>query len=295
MTKAGRILIIGVLINFSVCYFNHFEIDTARRIRDFTVPSSPEVKGEVLLRNLYALLVVHYSDISDENLKRVFPTLSQLAFTPLAEEELTLEKFGELIDQLGIRGRDKKDEYESFKDKVEKPSGDTFFGDFLHIFENHFVRLLNTSPLDSAFRFVRGLVMAENIAGQMLHELDNTSEDYFQLALSKYMWALTHHQKDGEEIKRENSMFYLDYYGDYNWDYFTPQEQNTILAATFILLEYKLHQKWRENLSRNLPQVIQDLYGNKNTRNRLLEVKETIKEMLIPENLKSELLSYFEF
>lgn len=292
MAKIGRILIIGVLINLSVCYFNHFKIDAARRIKTFTVPSPPGVKGEVLLRNLYALMATSYSDISDENLKRVFPTLSQLAWTPLAEQELTLEKFCELIAQLGIEVEDKEYSYKSFTSVVKEPSGDTFFGDFLPIFENHFVHLLNTSSLDSAFRFVRGLVMAENIAGQMLHELGNTSEDYFEEAFSEYTWALTHNKKGNAKIDIENSMFYLSSYGNYNWDYFTPQEQNVILAATFILLEYKCRS--RENLPQNLPRVIKSLYENEITRNRLLEVKKNIQEMFIPEDLKSRLLSYFE-
>ena len=258
-----------------------------------TVPSPPGVDGEVLLRNLYAFMTLFYRDVSPQDLINASNTrsLSQIAFTPLAEDRLASEQFRKLTENLGLGNEGFR--YNDFKDRFKMPSCDTFFGDFLPLFRDEFVHLLNTSSLVPAFKFVKLLVMAENIAGQILHELDNEYEVYVKRAFARYTWALGG-RVDSKDEKVVKSLFTSgSYYGDFTWDYYTPEEQNTILAATFILLEDKIEKRNLKNLSENFPLLIQHLWENEECQERLLDIRHRIEQMLIPEHLQSRLLSYF--
>lgn len=258
-----------------------------------TVPSPPGVDGEVFLCNLYAFMTLFYKDVSPQDLINASNTrsLSQIAFTPLAEDRLASEQFRELTENLGLGNEGFR--YNDFKDRFKMPSCDTFFGDFLPLFRDEFVHLLNTSSLVSAFEFVKLLVMAENIAGQILHELDNEYEVYVRRAFARYVWALGG-SVDSSDEKVVKSLFTSgSYYGDFTWDYYTPEEQNTILAVTFILLEAKIEKSNLKNLRKNLPLLIKRLSENKSCGERLWDVKRKIDQMLIPEHLRLRLLSYF--
>ncbi|RKY35871.1 MAG: hypothetical protein DRP73_04365 [Candidatus Omnitrophota bacterium] len=258
------------------------------------VPSPPGVDGEVLLRNLYAFMTLFYKDVSPQELMAVLnaSSLSQIAYTHLSQNRLTPVQLRELTENLGLESGGRS--YNTFEDRFENPSGDTFFGDFLPLFRDEFVHLLNTSSLVSAFKFVKLLVMAENIASQILHELDNKDKEYVQRAFARYVWALGG-GVDSSEERIITGLFTSGggYYGEFGWDYYTPEDQNTILAVTFILLEDKIEKSNLKNLRKNLPLLIQYLSENEDCRERLWDVKRKIDQMLIPEHLQSRLFSYF--
>ncbi len=248
-----------------------------RRVRgEQLIPSPPGVKGEVLLRNLYALFIC-FQDLTAEDLTKVLPVLSSVSGSNVANHKLSEAELGEFIENIPrISGEELSFDYALYSQCYDAPTDSSTFGNFLHLFEQHFLHVLNVSgAMEPVFKLAQCLVAAEYIAGQSTHELENPA--WFENAIEWHKWLLT-----GEFGRDAHKNVLFKYY---NWENLSSEDREFVMASAYVLLG----NKGTENVSILLSTLAQDPV----TQDSISRVKNIIGAMFLERGLKDKVLSLF--
>ncbi len=267
--------------------------DAFRRIRtEQVITSPPGVRGEALLRNLYALFI-RFPNLTSEDLTSIFPTLSSISGSNIADHKLSKSELEELLKSVPkISETQIRFNYSMYSDRYDSSIAGDALGNFLDLFEQYLFYVLNSSgTMEPVFKLVQYLAAAEPIALETQHLLGSSEEGS---ETSRNEQAIEWHRLF---FASESDM---GRYEDTTQKYFqgkklSLQDREFAMASVYIILgNYILLKDSRaERVERNISILLYALAQDLTTRDSISRVKNIIETMPLKQDVKDKTLSLF--